>query len=269
MKPEQKTEQQPASSPATTANSELSKFVPQGEATKAEAPQPPPAAVVPPVSDPPKLVSAPPKAPGVTSKPLAKKKPKAKNPKAKNPAKLPKPKKPSSKPQLELGNGFSIRLQSGSAHWIFVKTLGKLVSFEEFSKQLETVRSPSKAQAETILKKMMVPKDKVIKKVYASKEFQEYKKKRQKATRAEQKAKLDQDSMLSGVLSVAKGSYTAMNRNGNKFRQAGIVIRPFPLSPKRGQDFSLMMFPSKFSSLVRQMIDAGKGVKEELPKNSP
>jgi hypothetical protein len=243
---------------APTANpaDPLSKFVPK-PADQA------PAAQVPVVPQAPR--------PKAKAKPRTKPKPKARAQRAPRQETVP----------LDLGSGHVIPLRTNSAYWIFTKTLARMSGFDKMAKELESVRSPSPVQAKEILSKMMVRKDQLIKKISGGSDYAEYgkvkiKMYKQSVKEGDRKAKtiLTQSGRARGntwvgdleeVINVAKGSYTTKNRNGDKYRRAGIVVRSFPLKAKRNQPLFLMMFPKKYSAIVRQLISIGMGVSENMP----
>ena len=254
---------------AATANptDPLSKFVPK-PVTRVPVPESTPVqdAVVP------VAVAVPVKA---TAKPRAKpRKPvlKAKKAKAKAKAEI---------MPLDIGAGHVIPLRTNSAYWIFTKTLARMSGFDKMARELESVRSPSPDQAKEILSKMMVRKDHLIKKITCASDYAEYGKAKVKVYKqavkeGDRKAKiiLTQSGRAKGntwvgdleeVINVAKGSYTTTNRNGNKYRRVGIVVRSFPLKAKRNQPLFLMMFPKKYTAVVRQLISIGMGVSENAP----
>ena len=252
--------------PSATANPSdaLSKFVPQVPSEPA-AQQAPAAAILPPTP------------PVVQPAPRAKSKPKVKVRLAKVSSKNDKqPTEP-----LNLGAGHVIPLRTNSAYWIFTKTLARMSGFEKFAQELDSVRSPSTIQAKEILAKMMVRKDIILKKISSCSDYEKYGKTkiktyRDEAKHGDRKAKnvLTKSGRAKGntwvgdleeVINVAKGSYTTRNRNGDKYRRAGIVVRSFPLKAKRGAPLFLMMFPKRHAALVRQMIEVGMGVSERTP----
>jgi len=188
---------------------------------------------------------------------------------------------------LDLGAGYKIAHKPGTTYSIFYRLLAEKSHFAEIATLLEAGKSNlnDKEQAKELLEKLTVPisdlqeafEEDSERKIYARRKTKRINT-RAKSGERHAKQMLKKGNRLEKgrwvgnleeVISMCLGYYNLLafgttkkqktNRNIEKFREAGIVIRRFPLV--RGK--ALMMFPQKFIDQVKTAILTVKGTNED------
>lgn len=188
----------------------------------------------------------------------------------------------SSRKYLDLGAGYSISVNEGSGYYVLLKEMARLCHFETVTKALETLNPSDKSKAEKILAEATVDRDVLEEAVRNNTSWESHAHNRIKALKMLAKGKngsgkaaentLKNKDRVKGskwvgnvreILSVCVSSYPkSKNRNTKKFEDAGVVFRQYPLSPKRADKVSFMMFPAKYINAIRSCIETVRGIKE-------
>jgi len=189
------------------------------------------------------------------------------------------------KPSLfELGAGYRIKVKPGSGYQAFYDVMAQKGHFGECAAILAAPGfDPSQqAAAGNLMTKLLVSREVVEQEMlrhpvwveHCQKKTKQLKERAKKGIHAAKKIVGESDRFVGGlwkgkvaeIISVCCGSYTARNRNSNKYREAGIVVRPYPIEGARAsQGQFLMMFPAKFGDAVRKCIKTQYGVDEKAP----
>lgn len=203
--------------------------------------------------------------------------------------------KPKSKPKpskkcLDLGAGYSISVNEGSAYHILLKLMAKKGHFADVVAALDVVNPSDKAQARTALSKVMVSREDFEEYVRQDSNWDAHAQSRIKNLKVLAKSSKTAEATLANkervkgskwvgnireILGVCASSYPkSKNRNTHNFEEAGVVFRVFrepskdPKTgayfklPKRSNKVFLMMFPSKYINTVRACIETVHGIKE-------
>jgi hypothetical protein len=234
----------------------------------------------------------------VESKP--KKKPKQSHPKAAKPAKPhPKPKaKVAEKDEpkdgnqyLDLGAGFKLKFKPKTGYAVLYKVVAERGHFEEVAKALEAekydVNNPEDANA--LLSQMLVPLDRLESWCRSNAAWKAHAEDKTSSLKSAARSGDKQaknilgnearcgDGSWSGnfaeMISTCIGYYSFLtskhkkgdkpNKNVQKFAEAGVVFRRFPLHRRKDDKQFVMMFPEKYIDTVKTAILVGRGINED------
>lgn len=189
---------------------------------------------------------------------------------------------PDDKHHLDLGAGYRVPHRPGSGYSAFLRILAQESKFGECARMLSVEPCVQADDAKKLLEMMMVPVSRVLDLMSKDPEFLGYcerktRRLQEAAGGGDQQARevLDDSRRADGngnwrgnlqeIISTCKGVYTSRNKNVKKYRDAGILIRQFPIDVKSNNDTKLMMFPIVHAEAVTKLIRLAFGVKESLP----
>jgi hypothetical protein len=199
---------------------------------------------------------------------------------------------------LDLGAGYKVTHKPGSGWSAVMRLIAREGNFEEVAATLDSksFNPDDKAQATLLLSKLFVRKEALEKVVRADAEWKRHCDKRMAALekRAQEGDKAAQETLtnpsrvkggewlgnIREIISTSNGSYNSLmtvverhkdltleqciekwqpNKNVEKFKQAGLIFRQFPLKPKKDDPVFVMIFPLKHTSTVQRAIIASRG----------
>lgn len=187
---------------------------------------------------------------------------------------------------LKLDEGYQIKLKPDSGYRIFLKLMAEKGNFSEVAKTLaEGVDASDPAQATGLLQKMMVRRSAIEEVLRADPKWIEHGTRRvqrlreralggdSSATRTLANPRRVKDGRWVGdireMMSVCCGAYENRNRNVDKFDDASLTFRKFPLHPTRDEPVYLMFFPSRYVPVVVEALRTVYGDKasdENIPE---
>jgi hypothetical protein len=183
---------------------------------------------------------------------------------------------------LQLGGGYKIRVNAGSGYCVFLSIMAKRGGFEECAAILgsKDFDPSNKGQASALLSKMMVPLadvEDLVRQDPTWRTHQQYRttqlSKRAAGGHEQTKKVIENEARVRDgkwqgnvreIVSTCRGSYNpeAKNKNVDKFREAGIVFRLFPLKPKRSDKVQALLMPAEYAAKVKAAIKTVHGVDE-------
>lgn len=194
-----------------------------------------------------------------------------------------------SKGSLEIGAGYIIKLKPDSGYRVFLDLMAREGKFGSVAEALETLDTSDAAACKAVLQKAMVRRDAIENVIRADARWQAHGKKRieqlkirangnnaaksKKARATLQNAKRVRDGEWVGdiqeIISTCCGAYESENRNIEKFDNAGVTFRRFPLKSGRDQPIYLMMFPVRYVSKIvsaLKLVYPDEAKDEDVPK---
>lgn len=182
---------------------------------------------------------------------------------------------------LDLGGGYQINRKPYSGYSVLYRVAAKEVRLEHIIRMMDSGVDAGHADCEKVIREMLVPRDGLERAIRTDDEFQEYSSRRTRVLREKAAAgdevsrrvlgnpKRVKDGKWLGdvqeMISTCCGSYVNDNRNVDKFHDAGLVFRQFPLKPK-DETIYVMLFPAKHVSSIVEMLNKVFSGSETVPR---